>query len=66
MRWELVCLSSILSSSGNVPKALDPHCPGGWTGKVAGVEALQPWVEQWKIPVNLGPDAAGFCNGNMS
>jgi len=32
-----------------------------WTGSVIGVEAVKHRVESWKIPVNLGPDAAGSC-----
>jgi hypothetical protein len=41
----------------------NPHCPCGWTGSVIGALALMHWVEPWKIPVNLEPDALGSCNG---
>ena len=62
--------SACASTENNLEEAdahyFNPHCPCGWTGKVAGVEALQHWVEQWKIPVNLGLDAAGSCTGDMS
>lgn len=44
----------------------DPRCPCGWTGAVIGVEALKHWVEQWNIPVNLGPDATGSCESQPS
>jgi hypothetical protein len=41
----------------------NPHCHCGWTGSVIGVQALKHWVEPWKIPVNVGPDVPGSCNG---
>jgi hypothetical protein len=37
----------------------NPHCPCGWTGSMSGLHALKHWVERWKIPVNIGRDAAG-------
>jgi hypothetical protein len=40
----------------------NPRCPCGWTGSVNGLEARKHWVEPWKIPVNLGPDAEGSCD----
>jgi len=40
----------------------NPHCPCGWTGSVTGLHATKHWVEEWRIPVNLGPDAAGTCD----
>jgi hypothetical protein len=40
----------------------NPHCPCGWTGSVTGLHATKHWVEEWRIPVNLGPDAAGSCD----
>lgn len=38
------------------------HCACGWTGSVIGIEAVQHWIEDWKIPVNLETGAAGSCD----
>jgi hypothetical protein len=60
------CASTEKNLEAADARYFDPYCPCGWTGKVAGVEALQHWVEPWKIPVNLGSDIAGSSNGDMS
>jgi hypothetical protein len=41
----------------------NPHCHCGWTGPVIGVQALKHWVEPWKTPVAIGPDAPDSCDG---
>jgi hypothetical protein len=60
-------LASACASTGKNLEVADahyfnPHCPCGWTGPLIGVEAVKHWGETWKIPVNLGPDAAGSCD----
>jgi hypothetical protein len=37
----------------------NPHCSCGWTGSVSGIEAVQHYIHDWKIPVNLEPGATG-------
>jgi hypothetical protein len=41
----------------------DPRCHCGWTGPVIGVQAVKHWVEAWKLPVRVGPEAPGSCSG---
>jgi hypothetical protein len=64
------CGSPLASACASTEKNLEvadahwfnPHCHCGWTGPVIGVQALKHWVEPWKIPVNVEPDAPGSCD----
>jgi hypothetical protein len=40
----------------------NPHCHWGCTGSVIGVQAVKHWVEPWKIPVSIAPEATGPCD----
>ena len=64
------CGNPLASACASLEKNLEvadahwfnPDCPCGWTGPVIGVEAVKHWIETWKVPVNVGPEAAGSCN----
>lgn len=65
------CGSPLASACASKDKNLEvadahwftPHCHCGWGGPVIGVQAVKHWVEPWNIPVKVGPDAAGSCDG---
>jgi hypothetical protein len=41
-----------------------PHCHCGWTGKLAGVVAIQHWVQSWSSKTLLLPGEPGSCDEN--
>lgn len=57
------CASTKKNLEGADAHWFNPHCHCGWTGPVIGVQAVKHWVEPWKTPVNIGPDAPGSCDG---
>jgi hypothetical protein len=52
--------STCVSSNKNLEiaeaKWFTPHCHCGWSGDVAGITAVQHWVERWHrgLPINAG------------
>jgi hypothetical protein len=62
--------SACASSKKNLEEAdahfFNPHCHCGWTGPVAGMEAVKHWVHSWRgfeAQVGAAGPADGTCDG---
>jgi hypothetical protein len=62
--------SACASSKHNLEEAdahfFNPHCPCGWTGAVAGMEAVKHFVEPWRAftpEVGAARKNDGTCDG---
>jgi len=60
------CASTTKNLEGADAHFFNPHCHCGWTGSVAGMEAVKHWVQAWRTyatEVGAARAGDGTCDG---